>query len=118
MPVRGAGLPLEKLLVFGLFGPSGASNRRLPGGRLSVVTRVLKAPKDNRTYDKTAAIPVQEPAYMLENFWKDKYPAGVSPEIDPDQYPNVLAVLKDSCQRFANKPAFTNLGKTLTYGEQ
>jgi long-chain acyl-CoA synthetase len=78
---------------------------------------VLKAPKDNRTYDKTAAIPVQEPAYMLENFWKDKYPAGVSPEIDPDQYPNVLAVLKDSCQRFANKPAFTNLGKTLTYGD-
>ncbi|WP_341708790.1 long-chain-fatty-acid--CoA ligase FadD1 [Halopseudomonas sp.] len=54
---------------------------------------------------------------MLENFWKDKYPAGVSSEIDPDQYPNVLAVLKDSCQRFANKPAFTNLGKTLTYGE-
>ena len=54
---------------------------------------------------------------MLENFWKDKYPAGVSPEIDPDQYPNVLAVLKDSCQRFANKPAFTNLGKTLTYGD-
>ena len=54
---------------------------------------------------------------MLENFWKDKYPAGVSSEIDPDQYPNVLAVLKDSCQRFANKPAFTNLGKTLTYGD-
>ncbi|UJJ31890.1 long-chain-fatty-acid--CoA ligase FadD1 [Halopseudomonas maritima] len=54
---------------------------------------------------------------MLENFWKDKYPAGVSSEIDPDSYPNVLAVLKDSCQRFANKPAFTNLGKTLTYGE-
>ena len=54
---------------------------------------------------------------MLENFWKDKYPAGVSPEIDPDQSPNVLAVLKDSCQRFANKPAFTNLGKTLTYGD-
>ena len=54
---------------------------------------------------------------MLENFWKDKYPEGVSSEINPDSYPNVLAVLKDSCQRFANKPAFTNLGKTLTYGE-
>ena len=54
---------------------------------------------------------------MLENFWKDKYPAGVSSEINPDQYPNILAVLKESCERFANKPAFTNLGKTLTYGE-
>ncbi|MAB98845.1 MAG: long-chain fatty acid--CoA ligase [Pseudomonadaceae bacterium] len=54
---------------------------------------------------------------MIENFWKDKYPVGVSAEIDPDQYPNVQTVLKQSCQRFADKPAFTNLGKTLTYGE-
>ncbi|MGP0172813.1 long-chain-fatty-acid--CoA ligase FadD1 [Pseudomonas sp. NCHU5208] len=54
---------------------------------------------------------------MTENFWKDKYPVGVAAEIDPDQYPNILAVLKESCQRFADKPAFSNLGKTLTYGE-
>ena len=54
---------------------------------------------------------------MTENFWKDKYPVGVAAEINPDQYPNILAVLKESCQRFADKPAFSNLGKTLTYGE-
>ena len=54
---------------------------------------------------------------MAENFWKDKYPVGVAAEIDPDLYPNIQAVLKQSCQRFADKPAFSNLGKTLTYGE-
>ena len=54
---------------------------------------------------------------MTENFWKDKYPVGVAAEINPDQYANILAVLKESCQRFADKPAFSNLGKTLTYGE-
>ncbi|HKM26341.1 MAG TPA: long-chain-fatty-acid--CoA ligase FadD1 [Thiopseudomonas sp.] len=54
---------------------------------------------------------------MNENFWKDKYPEGIPTEIDPDQYPNIQAVLKESCQRFADKPAFTNLGKTLTYGD-
>lgn len=54
---------------------------------------------------------------MLENFWKDKYPTGIDADINPDQYPNVQAVLKQSCERFANKPAFSNLGKTLTYGE-
>ncbi|TBU71653.1 long-chain-fatty-acid--CoA ligase FadD1 [Phytopseudomonas daroniae] len=54
---------------------------------------------------------------MTENFWTDKYPEGIAAEIDPDQYPNVQAVLKQSCQRFADKPAFTNLGKTLTYGQ-
>ncbi|GFM54543.1 long-chain fatty acid--CoA ligase [Pseudomonas capsici] len=54
---------------------------------------------------------------MIENFWKDKYPSGIATDIDPDEYPNVQAVLKQSCQRFANKPAFSNLGKTITYGE-
>jgi long-chain acyl-CoA synthetase len=54
---------------------------------------------------------------MTENFWKDKYPVGIAAEINPDQYPNIQAVLKESCQRFADKPAFSNLGKTITYGE-
>ena len=54
---------------------------------------------------------------MNEDFWKDKYPEGIPTEINPDQYPNIQAVLKESCQRFADKPAFTNLGKTLTYGD-
>jgi long-chain acyl-CoA synthetase len=54
---------------------------------------------------------------MTENFWKDKYPVGIASEINPDQYPNIQAVLKESCQRFADKPAFSNMGKTITYGE-
>ncbi|MCF5663154.1 AMP-binding protein, partial [Pseudomonas syringae] len=54
---------------------------------------------------------------MIENFWKDKYPSGIPVDINPDEYPNVQAVLKQSCERFADKPAFSNLGKTITYGE-
>ena len=54
---------------------------------------------------------------MNVDFWKDKYPAGIAADINPDEYPNIQAVLKQSCQRFANKPAFSNLGKTITYGE-
>jgi len=54
---------------------------------------------------------------MTENFWKDKYPVGIAAEINPEQYPNIQAVLKESCQRFADKPAFSNMGKTITYGE-
>ncbi len=54
---------------------------------------------------------------MTDNFWKDKYPVGVASEINPDEYQNIQAVLKQSCERFADKPAFSSLGKTLTYGE-
>ena len=41
---------------------------------------------------------------MIEHFWKDKYPAGITAEINPDEFPNIQAVLKQSCQRFADKP--------------
>ncbi|WP_157465973.1 AMP-binding protein, partial [Colwellia sp. TT2012] len=54
---------------------------------------------------------------MIEDFWKVKYPAGIAADIKPDEYQNIQAVLKQSCQRFADKPAFSNLGKTITYGE-
>lgn len=54
---------------------------------------------------------------MSENFWTDKYPTGIASEIDPDRYPNIQAVLRESCQRFADKPAFSNLGRSLSYGE-
>ncbi|MBK4990107.1 MULTISPECIES: long-chain-fatty-acid--CoA ligase FadD1 [unclassified Pseudomonas] len=54
---------------------------------------------------------------MIDHFWQDKYPAGITADIDPDEFPNIQAVLKQSCQRFADKPAFSNLGKTITYGE-
>ena len=54
---------------------------------------------------------------MLENFWKDKYPVDVPTEINPDQFQNIQAVVRESCRRFADKPAFTSLGKTITWGE-
>ncbi|GGJ91149.1 long-chain fatty acid--CoA ligase [Pseudomonas matsuisoli] len=54
---------------------------------------------------------------MIDGFWRDKYPPGVPAEIDADQFPNVQAVLKYACERFADKPAFTNFGKTITYSD-
>jgi long-chain acyl-CoA synthetase len=54
---------------------------------------------------------------MTPNFWKDKYPDGIASEIDPDRYPNVQTVLRESCERFSDKIAFSNLGRSLTYRE-
>lgn len=54
---------------------------------------------------------------MTENFWKDKYPSDVPSEINPDQFPNIQAVIHESCRRFADKAAFTCLGQTITWGE-
>ncbi|MCL4119391.1 UNVERIFIED_CONTAM: hypothetical protein GTU68_010967 [Idotea baltica] len=54
---------------------------------------------------------------MVENYWQDKYPAGVSSEININEYRNIQSVLKESCNKFADKPAFSNFDHELTYKE-
>ncbi|MDD0972802.1 long-chain-fatty-acid--CoA ligase FadD2 [Pseudomonas fontis] len=54
---------------------------------------------------------------MHADFWNDKRPAGVPAQIDLDSYKSILEVFERSCKKFADRPAFSNLGVTLTYAE-
>ncbi|OUS23682.1 long-chain fatty acid--CoA ligase [Gammaproteobacteria bacterium 45_16_T64] len=52
---------------------------------------------------------------MAERIWADKYPEGVSQEITYEKYSTVIDVFESSCRRFADLPAYSNLGVTITY---
>lgn len=54
---------------------------------------------------------------MLAEFWNDKRPAGVANQIDLTEYKSVVEVFERSCKKFADRPAFSNMGVTLTYAE-
>ncbi|MEM1327495.1 MAG: AMP-binding protein [Bacteroidota bacterium] len=49
--------------------------------------------------------------------WLKNYPSGVPANIDPDKYTSVVAMLEESFKKYQKQPAFTCMGKTLTYGE-
>ena len=51
------------------------------------------------------------------DFWKDKYPQGLAREINAEVYPTIMHLFKDACRKYANKPAFSNMGRTLTFAE-
>jgi long-chain acyl-CoA synthetase len=53
----------------------------------------------------------------IERPWLDHYPAGIPAGIDVNAFGSIAAVLEESFQKFRNRPAFSNFGKTLTYGE-
>jgi len=53
----------------------------------------------------------------VERPWLEQYPAGVPEHIDVDEFPSVVAVLENAIDNYRDRPAFANLGKTLTYGE-
>ncbi|MEX5610027.1 long-chain-fatty-acid--CoA ligase FadD2 [Pseudomonas protegens] len=54
---------------------------------------------------------------MQPDFWNDKRPAGVPNEIDLGAFKSVIEVFERSCKKFADRPAFSNMGVTLTYAE-
>ena len=54
---------------------------------------------------------------MSKRPWLENYPEGVPHEIDPDEFPSLAALLKDSFKKFGPKPAFENFGKGITFQE-
>ena len=49
--------------------------------------------------------------------WLQSYPAGVPELINPGQYRSTVDIIDESCAQFADKPAFTSMGRTITYAE-
>jgi long-chain acyl-CoA synthetase len=52
-----------------------------------------------------------------ERIWLKEYMPGVPPDIDPHQYASLAQVLERSCDKFRERPAYENLGVTLTYDD-
>ena len=52
---------------------------------------------------------------MNDTFFSDQYPEGLPATVDVDKYKNVVEVFDKSVKKYADRPAFTALGQTLTY---
>jgi len=47
--------------------------------------------------------------------WLKSYPAGVPETVDPGTYDSIVDLCAEATSRFADRPAFRNLGKTIDY---
>jgi long-chain acyl-CoA synthetase len=54
---------------------------------------------------------------VTNKIWLKNYPAGMPAEIDPDQYASIADMFEKTAAKFADKPAYHNLGHTIGYGE-
>jgi long-chain acyl-CoA synthetase len=53
----------------------------------------------------------------LDRIWLNHYPAGVPADIDADRYPSIPGLLDEIVRKYGGRPAFHNLGRTLSYAE-
>ena len=51
----------------------------------------------------------------MEKIWLREYPPGVPAEIDLNEFGSLKDILEKSCARFADLPAYSNMGVTLSY---
>jgi long-chain acyl-CoA synthetase len=49
--------------------------------------------------------------------WHKNYPDGVPGEVDVNEYKSIVDIFEKSFQKFKNRPSFTCMGKSFTYGE-
>ena len=53
----------------------------------------------------------------MDRIWLKSYPPGVPTQIDTRQYGSLVELFERSIRDFAPRPAFTCMGKTITFGE-
>lgn len=51
----------------------------------------------------------------MEKIWLKSYQEGVPAEINPDTYSSLVDIFEQSCQKFKDHIAFSNIGSHLTY---
>ena len=49
----------------------------------------------------------------MERIWLREYPEGVPAEIDLNEFASLKDILEKSCRRFADLPAYSNMGVTF-----
>jgi long-chain acyl-CoA synthetase len=53
----------------------------------------------------------------VERIWLSQYPPGVPAEIDVGEYQSVRDVFEESCRKYARRPAFTCMGRAITFAD-
>ena len=53
----------------------------------------------------------------MHKIWLNSYPAAVQPEIDSNEYASINELLARTCRRFPDRPAYQNMGTTITYAQ-
>ena len=53
----------------------------------------------------------------MQKPWLQSYPAGVPAEINPDRYASLVEMLDECIGRFADRPAFVQMGRAISFRE-
>jgi long-chain acyl-CoA synthetase len=53
----------------------------------------------------------------VERIWLKSYPPGVPADIDPSEFASLVELFEKSARKFAERPAFHSMGRSMSYAE-
>jgi len=53
----------------------------------------------------------------MEKVWLKSYPSGIPENIDPNEYKSLGDMFQQSTEKFRDRPAYSNLGRSLSYND-
>jgi long-chain acyl-CoA synthetase len=53
----------------------------------------------------------------MERIWLKSYPPGVPADINPNEYRSLVELFDAGIKKYAERPAFHNMGKTISFGQ-
>ncbi len=54
---------------------------------------------------------------MTDRIWLKSYSSGVPADIDPSQYPSLVALMEEAFHKYGNRVAYSFMGKEITYAQ-
>jgi long-chain acyl-CoA synthetase len=66
-------------------------------------------------FENTESIVVNDKLKAQEKVWLNEYEPGVPHEINPDSCESLVSLIEDAFETFSKKPAFKNMGASLSY---
>src|SRR6187402_3824543 len=54
---------------------------------------------------------------VVDRIWLEHYPQGVPADIDIDEYASVREVFEEACRKFATRPAFSCMGRSISFAD-
>ena len=54
---------------------------------------------------------------MTDRIWLKIYPPGVPADLDTSQYPSLVALMEESFKKYADRTAYSFMGRDVTFGE-
>ncbi|MFM7065989.1 MAG: AMP-binding protein, partial [Gammaproteobacteria bacterium] len=53
----------------------------------------------------------------MDRYWLKHYPANVPHNVNPAEFSSLRDLIEQGCARHAAKPAYTSMGRTLTFAQ-